>query len=317
MNSKEFTFSIMAYKHRKYIISHLFSIKNLIEKYGLEWENYLLVLDDASQDGTVDVIKRWLEENSLFKDVKIIENSQNQGIVQNFIQMNKHVHTRYFKSLSADDLYYKNNIYRCAEKGGLTLTPTIRFRNKCILNETIWGNYKMMARRKDLRKAMLNQFKECWIIETPGAFYDICYVTDAMLENLKEYNYVEDVIFYYSLIHGSNIEISFDPTSYVLYRMGGISTTKTVSNPVKKYNEEVDYLNKTIFTKRKKMSSGVFNFYRCYQSIRWRYYEYFLPLINSELRQYEKNRKAELMEAQKHLESIQNLAEEWEKSHEF
>ena len=69
---KEFTFAAITYNHSDCIIEHLESLKKLVQKYGRVYLNNLIISDDASKDNTVELAKKWIEQNrSLFNDAKV------------------------------------------------------------------------------------------------------------------------------------------------------------------------------------------------------------------------------------------------------
>lgn len=305
MDIKEFTYVVMSYKHKMYIIEHLSSIKYQITHYGEEWKNHLIFVDDASKDGTVELAKRWIEENrELFESVTIEENENNIGTVKNFIRILKMLKTRLFKLLSADDLYYANNIYEAALQDRLVITPTIRFENSKVLNETIWGNYRMLLGSRHLKWLLTEEFKECWIIETPGTFWDSLYLKEEAYARLEDFRYIEDVIFFHYLISETNIKVIYNSVPYIMYRMGGISTTKETSDQVKKYEEEVQKLEDEFFIRKKILSKGI-NIYRYYHGIKWRYYLYLAPVVRKKARDFIRSRYKEMRRAQEYLRMIE------------
>ena len=82
-----FTFAIITYNHEKHIVEHLESIKYQIANFGQEETFSLIVSDDASNDKTICLIEKWLEQNQyLFHDVKILKSVNNQGITKNYVR---------------------------------------------------------------------------------------------------------------------------------------------------------------------------------------------------------------------------------------
>lgn len=313
-NEKKFTYAILAYKQRTYLIDQLFSIRYQILKFGTEWENHLLVIDDASKDGTIEAAEAWIEEYPLFQTVNITENEENLGTVKTYLKALHMLKTRKFKILAADDLYYKNNIYHALRKDCLVISPVIRFDGMQILNETFWGNYRMLLGQKRLKALLQDEFRECWIIETPGTFWDLAYLQDDIDSYLDGFKYVEDVRLFHYLIVRTAIKVKYDALPYVLYRMGGVSTTTEKSSRVSDYNAEAQKLENEMFDRKKRLSRGI-NIYRYYHGLKWRYYRYLAPRVRKEAKRFEAYRQKELVRAGRFLEMIRKESSSWERTH--
>ncbi len=312
---KSFTFIILSYKQRDFIIEHLVSIQYQVCKFGKGWRNYLLVMDDASKDGTVDIVKQWTQEHAIFESVIIKENKKNLGTVQNYLNALKQIHTSKFKILAADDLYYKNSIYQAAKTGALSITPTIRFSGCRAMEKTIWGNYRMLLGRKRLKSLLASEFQECWIIETPGTFWDLKYLQEEASSYLEGFHYIEDVMFFYYLIMKTDIRVLYDPTTYILYRMGGVSTAQHFEPKVAEaYRREGQKLEDELFLRKKRMSKG-WNCYRYYHGVKWRYYLYIAPWIRKKARKFRRSRIRELPKANQYLKTIKEKSKRWEQKH--
>ncbi len=94
------------YNHEAYLEDYF---KGIISQTYARIE--LILIDDASQDNSVDVIKRWLPKlNERFERVVFIENEKNQGIVKNCNKAILEAKGDYIKLFATDDIMLNNEI---------------------------------------------------------------------------------------------------------------------------------------------------------------------------------------------------------------
>lgn len=94
------TVSVTAYNSSKYILETLNSIK------GQTYHNLILqISDDCSIDNTIEICKKWIEENqSRFVKTKIIVPGKNTGVSANCNRGWDECETEWLKSIAGDDL---------------------------------------------------------------------------------------------------------------------------------------------------------------------------------------------------------------------
>ena len=85
----------------------------------------LLIIDDASKDSSVALIRKLVEKNS---NLKLIENPINLGNIENIFYgvnmlLKEHSELRYFSLLGPDDIYEQNWLSKCVE--ALDNNPTV------------------------------------------------------------------------------------------------------------------------------------------------------------------------------------------------
>lgn len=97
---------VITYNSSKYVLETLESIK--VQSYkNIE----LVITDDCSTDETVDICKKWLDENhSFFIDTKITSVSKNTGISANCNRGVKKANGEWVKIIAGDDALYKDGI---------------------------------------------------------------------------------------------------------------------------------------------------------------------------------------------------------------
>ena len=105
--------AVITYNSASTVIDTLDSIVK--QDYGPE-NIELIVSDDASTDDTVEVIQKWLDENSsLFCFTRFLESSINKGISANINQAWKATSFEWIKSIAGDDMLKKDCITKNVE----------------------------------------------------------------------------------------------------------------------------------------------------------------------------------------------------------
>ena len=238
---KEFTFVVIAYNHEKSIQEHLDSIKEIVKRYGQDYDTNLLICDDCSTDMTVKICQKWIETNdSFFSDTNIIVNDRNIGTVKNYINAIKNVSTKDFKVLAGDDVYELFDIYSIYKqyKDNILITHVKAF-GKGVKKEitdvdvTFYILYEMYKKKRIKKLLLINNF-----IAAPGVFVPGKYLKDkGFLEFLSEYKYIEDYPSWIYLIVYKEVNVVVIDKQYIKYRVGsGISTTS-------KHNKNNEFLH--------------------------------------------------------------------------
>tara|TARA_B110000211_G_C14065327_1_gene547419 strand:- start:158 stop:1072 length:915 start_codon:yes stop_codon:yes gene_type:complete len=93
---------VLAYNSENTILETLDSI--LMQTYGPEHVE-LVVSDDASSDGTVSVVRKWVEVHECrFFKIKVLEQKFNSGVSANFNRLINHADSIWIKPIAADDI---------------------------------------------------------------------------------------------------------------------------------------------------------------------------------------------------------------------
>lgn len=238
---RTFVFGILTYHQEQYIVETLESIKYQKIEYGKDLDVSLIITDDASKDRTVPVLKEWIQQNrSYFKNVDVIVNEKNQGIVPNFCKIVQMVDTEneYLKIIAGDDLIAHKNVF--AEYDDLNdrklktyfrielCEGKISYREKYLIEF-----YYHMTHNQAGRAYNLKYFKRGRYLHTPSTLYTKQLFLDAACEkNLEGYRLYEDDPMWYSMIKNiKDLEIEFVPQGMVLYRMHNQSVSNA-PNPM-------------------------------------------------------------------------------------
>lgn len=250
MEKKEFTFGVVTYNHEDYILTHLESIKYLIEMYGSDYDMYLIISDDCSEDRTIERAKEWVAINDrLFKNISIFINIKNSGTVHNYLSLQKQITTFRFKVLAGDDFYYKNNIFEISEKSNFIVTPPVLYENGEFYFDTSDVRKELLSiysaeKRKKFLKAEIKGYS---IPYTPGVIYDGSLVNKELYESLENYHYIEDIPMWNAMLANDSINVSASSEPYIVYRLGsGISTDKGKKTINKRYESDKQRIDRDI-----------------------------------------------------------------------
>lgn len=112
-----FTFIVTCYNQADVILYALESIRYQIESFGGDQKFQLIVTDDASTDGSQEVIRQWISRNrGLFAKTGKIFREKNLGICQNYVDALKHAAGKRFVVLNGDDLLAPDNLFEITDK---------------------------------------------------------------------------------------------------------------------------------------------------------------------------------------------------------
>ncbi len=112
-----FTFIVTCYNQADVILYALESIRYQIESFGRDQKFQLIVTDDASTDGSQEVIRQWMSVNKgLFAKTGKIFREKNLGICQNYVDALKHVAGKRFAVLNGDDLLAPDNLFEITDR---------------------------------------------------------------------------------------------------------------------------------------------------------------------------------------------------------
>lgn len=307
-----FTFLTISYNQEKFIIEHLESIKYQIKNFGNNEEFKYILSDDCSKDSTVFLVKKWIQINSdLFKEVKILTNDENKGIVDNYLRGIGAVNTLNFKGLAGDDLIYKNNIFEAITNFDLVFTPLIRFNEKEIKG-CITINHLLPYRKQEYLRELI-KLDNCF--NAPGSFISQELVQDNELRNfISKYKWIEDLPqWYYLLTYRDDIKIGIKETPYILYRTAsGISSNKK-HRKHDMFDNERNEIRKQLDLKLYRYPKYInpFKYYAKFLNLKLEYYD---NKFNKEVIKANKIMEKEISQAPEYLNYIRIKAYEFYKS---
>jgi glycosyltransferase involved in cell wall biosynthesis len=256
---KSFQFISITYNHADYILQHLESIKFQIINFHLS-ESSLYIIDDCSTDHTIKLIKFWLKKNDIFKNVYIIINSRNIGVVGNYIKAIRKINNPNFKILGGDDLYFNRNLLAISNKWDFFASPVIQLDSK----NNLYFNIKHFFIFNHFSKVKNSlHFKN--VFSAPGVFLSMKLIKNNIYLNfISRFKNVEDYPSWFFYFHMYNFKFSFKSLNkpFIIYRnssgiYGNPFFEKTKKEQILK---EISQINNHFFQKN---SSLNFNFFLC------------------------------------------------------
>jgi hypothetical protein len=131
-----YQFVVRTYNQEKLIVDLLNSIRYQVITFGKNLRTILTIIDDMSEDSTVQSIENWIKDNaSIFYDIDLVINKVNMGIDFTHFQMFELVKHRKFVLIDGDDLIYLNNIYKYIDFGHnsvFSFSPVLTLNNEKI-----------------------------------------------------------------------------------------------------------------------------------------------------------------------------------------
>lgn len=131
-----YQFIVRTYNQEKMILELLTSIRYQVITFGKDIRTILTIIDDVSEDSTVQSIENWMKDNAnIFYDIDLVINKVNMGIDFTHFQMFELVKHRKFVLIDGDDLIYLNNIYKYIDFGQnsvFSFSPVLTLNNEKI-----------------------------------------------------------------------------------------------------------------------------------------------------------------------------------------
>lgn len=317
---ESFTFATLTYNQENYILEHLESIRYQIEHFGQKMEIYYVLADDCSTDQTVELVQKWLNKNSeLFRGIEIVTASQNQGIVRNYEQILRHIHTDRFKVLAGDDLYYCENIFEAAKQGDFVMCPVVCFGengvNRKAYRFRYWTHKEWLGYdNKDFKKKLMHRMHVKNCIVAPGVIWNHNLADEGLFQELSQFDWIEDYPSWMYFLSKKDVQPIAYTKPIVLYRLSdGVSQRKTVS--ARKKNFETELLRQykhygSPFAKiPRKYHPYAYWYYLCYY-IKACWYCLVMDHIKKKLIEFENNMKIAYNETDSYIQMIRKNAEE-------
>lgn len=249
----DFTFVMLTYNQRKYVVEHLESIKYQVEHFGAGRNVHFVLCDDASKDDTAQIVSAWLEDHpGLFASTRLIVAEKNAGITKNNLVAMKCPTTERFNVLAGDDMYYRNDVMSANDIGDFVVSPVIYFADDHVVPENRRWAYKyfMLHQGPGLKKYIAEHMKYCNQFEAPGVFYTQKLVTDEFCAVLDEYTWLEDAPLWSYHLNCEHSTVDLHPEALVLYRVDSGASNNTAHERRAHYLEDVRKLDREVFVNK-------------------------------------------------------------------
>lgn len=247
----EFSFGILAFNQENYILETLESIKYQKEHFGLDCAVDIILVDDASKDQTYNLVQYWLKENrTLFRDIKIIRNSENQGTVRNFNVIINSISTTNFKIIAGDDLISSGNLfekYSNLDAKSLSTFARMEIKDGIVKLNLEWlkSYYYNMKKFQD-RAFLLKAMRKGGLFHSPSTlFQKKLYINAKCSEYNSKFRLFEDDPTWYAILKNEpNLNVTFNKEIIVLYRVHSksVSNSNIVNSPFEKEMEHLKSL---------------------------------------------------------------------------
>lgn len=264
----EFTFAIVTYNSESTIIETMESIKYQIQNYGKDIFFKLVVADDCSKDNTLSILRKWIEINdNLFRDVQILESSENKGVCKNYSRMVKAIKTQFFLQIAGDDIVCSHNIIKnILNLGENELKVFMQYdlvNDKVKLDEfsfarQIYYNNFEHSNKKDIR--LLETFPPYRSIEV---VFQRGHYSNECLKYMEQYtNFEDDTSLYYILTHNPKTNFSYSYEPFIIYRRSNSALTQSIDNsPQIRFMEDLYKFRSDTFKKEKNLPTKFILFF--------------------------------------------------------
>lgn len=242
-----FYFALITYNQENFVQETLNSFKYQIQNYGRNYSFNLIIVDDASDDNTIQVIKNWIDKNNrLFHEVIWQLNGVNRGVVKNYqfiidkIPINCH-----FKLLAGDDVLSHLNMFSSYEKLNDTMLIThvrLLLKNGVVSydDDQLLAFYDHLLHATS-KKCRLVRMRRGGYLHTPSTIYTKkLYLSAGCSEYNSNFCLFEDDPSWYAMIKNTNdLDIYFVKKPIVLYRISDFAISNGKGEMHKKFLDEL------------------------------------------------------------------------------
>lgn len=295
----DFTFGVCTYNSKKFIVQTLESIKYQTVAYGEKNRVTLIVSDDCSNDGTVIIVKHWMEYNKeLFVECVLLEEDRNRGLAYNYTKLLDHIYTEHFKIIDGDDMCSSVNIFeQCKEiqRDELNIFFPVRFNgDKVYIEESDYISlfyYHMIKHKHKEDLHMLETIKSFATVE-------VCFLKQAYCEGTREFvrqftHFQDDTSLYYMFKHNSDMIMNFVLEPMILYRIHDKALSHGEESSANiKFLDDLHKFRKYTFANEKNLYIKMIIFFQIIDTFRMKHrFATKLSIYKKIIKHYEKKRK--------------------------
>lgn len=235
---------------------HLESIKYQIQNYFNGIKVFLIISDDGSTDKTLEICRKWIEQNKdFFSGHKILGDGVNRGLCANFLKAYENVHTKYFFYLAGDDIYGFNSLrsaIQYLEQYDIVSAPCLAFCKDSESHYQVKTDYKSYKTiiSKGLCQPILRRaitISGCIVEAAPVAFRREL-LSKEVLAFIGKFRMIEDQPMMYLIFKNNKIRLKYLDYTYVMYRINFESISHTKNAKIKRIvREDLEKLCKNYF----------------------------------------------------------------------
>lgn len=246
-----------SYNHKQYLLDRLHTIKNQTYKY---WE--LVIIDDASTDGSIEVLKKFKEENSN-KISNFIVNKKNSGSGykswQKGIELAKGKYIWIAETDDYSDCFFLEKLVNALENNS---KAALAFCNSVYVNKHRKKMYTSEKRTHDLEvkkktsKVFDNKLFMDTVLFNPyitnGSAVVFKNPSDNIPNKLFSYKQSSDMFLWTYLIKDRSFVFVNEYLNYFRRHENSTTVKNNISNLKMIYSEKISFLNYFNFKDKKK-----------------------------------------------------------------
>ncbi len=223
---------VITYNSSKYVLETLESIK------AQTYQNIeLIVSDDCSTDNTVEICRKWIEENKeRFVRTELITSEKNTGVSANGNRGREACRGEWIKSIAGDDLLMPNciesyvNYVKQTPEAIYIFSKVEAFDADSIrcekYNKLFNGDFFSQTTEEQLHQLLFDGNQ----IPASTCFYNREKSVKLGIKNDERIPLLEDWPKWINLLR-AGVEFHYIDMVLVKYRLGGISTNKLIQSP--------------------------------------------------------------------------------------
>lgn len=235
----EITFLVVTYNQKKTILYTLESIKYQIKKFLYDKKIQIIVADDASQDGSYEIIQEWLRYNKkYFEEIDSFRNRSNKGIIKNLQKAISFIKGEYLKMIAGDDMLPCESInpfFECLKRNDLVLGLPIYFSKDTITKELSRMTLQhLKAEYADCNIPFSVRLNRSCFIHGSSVYLRSALITNENVLNfMNRFDFLEDYQMWYAIAQQyPGIRYKFLNRIAVLYRRTDHSAYMTSSTRI-------------------------------------------------------------------------------------
>lgn len=226
----DMSFLVITYNQKDYILNTLMSVLHQTQQFFSDMTTQLVIADDASDDGSQQIIEDWIEKNRIyFSEINYVRNCINQGVCNNITNGIKTLNSKYVKLVAGDDILpvtsIRNIVYKL-KKYDIVMGIPIYFNAEKKEQELLKKQYEremihVVARVLfEKNKSFKKRIDRALFIHAPSAVFRTSILkNEQLLSFITSYKHIDDYSMLYKLgVLNPNIKFEFVPDICILYR---------------------------------------------------------------------------------------------------
>lgn len=224
-----FTFVVVSYNQERMIVDTLESIRYQVLTYGKDISVHLIVADDGSVDRTQAVIRLWTEKyKDLFSRIELILREENRGTSFNCADSLARIQTKYYYSISGDDLLSNIDVMKVIlSQGEDTLCAAPCY---FLIDDAICTDKKKYASMAQISLYNLEKLKRTVYYKCPiqnGGFMSRKLMTKEILDFSKKFDLLDDQARYIKIFEKmDNYKYQYINDAILIYRLSDSQVTR-------------------------------------------------------------------------------------------